>query len=248
MRTLHEAAVVLHVVDDLTGETIRDAAVFCPALGRGGVRNAAGYYVFSNLPPGAYEFTVSRPGWGARRVTAARPGPEGCRARTVRLPYGQDNPRLGRLRHLLFLLSDGAGPLAGREIAIRLTTPSPPLRVVEDAAGGDVLLALSAEPRAELLERELLDADGAPHFLRETVPEARAYRLAAPLEGSVPSGSRLRPVWRFGTDREGGAVLPLHPLLMPEGPLSFLVSCGGRERSAEVEPFTENERRVPVLF
>ncbi len=247
MRCLHEAAVVLLVVDDLTGQPLPDAAVFCTTVGRGGVRNASGFHVFSDLPPGAYEFVVQHPGYGVCRVNLSRPGALCC-ACTVRLPYSQSHPRLGGRRHLLFRLSDGAGPLAGQQAAIRLESPSPPLRVVEDADKGAVLLALNGPPGPELLARELADGVGGPVVLAGLAPEARAYQLDRPLEGAVRSGSRMRPVWRFETDREGAAVLPIQPLLMPEGALSFTVSCGGRERQAQVEPFLENERRVDVLF
>lgn len=248
MKVLYEASVVFHVLDDLTGETLGDAAVFCVQLGKGSVRSSSGCHVFTDLPPGAYEFHIFRAGYGEQRVTVSHSPGGGLEVHTVRLLYSQTHPQLAGRRHLLFLLSDETGPLAERQITILLCSPSPLLRVVEDAPAGGTCLTLNSEPRAELLRRELLDERGMPHFLKKMMPKERAYRLSRPLEKPLRCGARLLPLWRFETDREGAAVLPIDPLLMPPGGLFFTVCCGGRERTARVEPFTEYERRVELRF
>lgn len=251
MRLLHRASVVLHVVDDFTGEIPPRAAAYCPTLDRRGLRNPSGYHLFSDLPPGRYDFRVSCPGYLDQETQVLLPDENGHRICTVRLFYSRANPTLPRRQHLLFLLSDGARgdePLAERPVELTLAPGSSPLRAAADAAAGDGLLTLNAGLQARLLRRELLDEEGTSHWLMGVEPERWAYRLDRPLEAPLAGGSRLTPVWRCRTDREGGVVLPVSSLLLPEGERTFVLRWGERERTAVAAPFSQNRRVVPVRF
>ncbi len=246
MKLLHYAAIILRIVDAYTGEVLKNAVAQCLNMQKAGIRNHEGNYLFSDLPTGTYEFSISCVGYCSQRLQLAFLKIDEPQMITVRLAYCKTYPHLRQIPHLLFLLRTEQGELTHTDITVCMKSQAPLLRVIAAAAKGSTAIALSGAEKVSLLQREFRTEQGECLFLTGFAEEQKQYRLSKPLQKAIKAGSSLYPIWKYTTDDAGGCILPIERMLMNREEVCFMIEYGERHREVTIQLKENNAQTVYV--
>ncbi|NLT95943.1 MAG: hypothetical protein GXW85_10550 [Clostridia bacterium] len=215
-----KVSLVFQLIDDYTEKSVvtarvRESTGCCQAINK-----RDGYYVFINLEPKEYIFTIEAPNF--LKVTkkidlALAQEPVIIK---VRLQHGVFSNLLNNATRILGRLDNKTGqPQANHSFMLAVISKANNLRLVEDAKKGSTKIKVYGGDKYSLEGRKLLIAEKEKYSFIEIEgydPEEDCFRLNQPLDLNYKTGAVLYHSWQMETNHKGEFMLPIPLTLINE--------------------------------
>lgn len=249
-----KASLVFQLIDDYSEKQvvtarIRESTGCCQAINK-----RDGYYVFINLAPKEYIFTIEAPNF--QKVTkkidlglAQEPV-----IMKVRLQHGVFSNLLNNATRILGRLDDKAGqPLANHSFMLAVISKANNLRLVEDVKKGSTKIKIYGGDKYSLEGRKFLIAEKDKYSFIEIEGydlEEDCFRLNGALDLSYKTGTVLYHSWQMETNHKGEFILPVPLTLINEDKtlkLKAFIDSGVIEEELKVSLGDSNRLIIKAL-
>lgn len=238
------ASLVIMIKDIYSKAPINDAVILCNGKQNPYTRKKEGYYVFSNLYPGAYEVNISRRGYVDLNFTVELRENQ-TQIIYTNMPYSVNNENLIRMTRFEISVYENKTPLKNTDVELKLGNPAKFLKLIEKSdAGSDEVKLNIEEMNPEIIGREYsydLDKNSTNISLWGYDAEKKCYTLKEPLESELNPGGNFYPLWKLKTDNNGKITMPLIEQFMKDNILKFECKTNESSASASVDVTGKHE-------
>lgn len=146
MRVIHNASLIVLIIDILRKAPIDNAVILCNGIQNPYLKKDTGYCIFCDLQPGEYNIEVFSPGFIKKEFKCTLELGE-CKKIIFEMSFKSDNRRLLDLPRIEFLIKDKNKNeiMTNQDAKITMKTPINFLKLVNNAKKGSMEIVLNFE-------------------------------------------------------------------------------------------------------
>jgi len=215
-----KASLVFQLHDDYTEKPVLTARVRENRGGYQAINKRDGYYVFINLEPMEYTFTIEAPNFLRVIKKVDLSVSQEQVIIKVRLQHDVSSNLLNNATRIYGCLKDSLGqPLVNQHFNVAVLSKANNLRLVEDVKKGSTSIKIYGGDRYFLEGRKLLVMEKEKYAFIEVEifdTEQDCFRLNQAISSGFKTGATLYYSWQLETNKKGEFLLPIPLTLINE--------------------------------
>ena len=152
MRVIHNASLIILIIDILRKAPITDAVILCNGIQNPYVKKDSGYCIFCDLQPGEYNIEIFSPGFIKKEFKCELALGE-CKKLIFEMSFKSDNHRLLNLPRIELLIKDKNKNeiMTNQDARITIKSPINFLKLINNAKKGSTGIVLNFENTPSLI-------------------------------------------------------------------------------------------------
>lgn len=207
------ASLVIKLIDDYTGNPIKDAKLEIIDYESKPINKKDGYYIFTNLDDGIYGVLIKAENRLNQRIKVeiyegfAKEG-----ILKIRMKQKVKSPLIRNVTSLLLCFEDDKNrPIIDKEVKVVYEESKHSNRIIEKAQKNSTYIKLYTTDQEKLEGKEFIikNINSKEKCVIESFdPIEKTLKLKNFLDSILEVGTSLYPVWRGRTDEEGKCIIP----------------------------------------